>query len=174
MNTLFLQVAADNANRMLEGGIVPAIVAVFGAMLIPFAFYLMTLQNALKAIAPANRKLQPGQVWMMFIPFFNIVFVFIAISRLNESMRLEAPGHRMDSNFRSTYTLGMVMSVLAVAYFVTMFLDPGGWISGTVGVAAFVCWIMHWMRVADFRRKVEATPVMAERSNAIFGSAPAY
>ena len=50
--------------------------------LLPFILYLVTLQNTLKEIKPENRKMQPGKVWLMFIPLFSLVWHFIMINRI--------------------------------------------------------------------------------------------
>lgn len=44
-----------------------------------FCFYLSNLQRLLKAIRPVNRKMQPGQVWLMVISFLSS---FIVIPQL--------------------------------------------------------------------------------------------
>ena len=35
-------------------------------------FYLKNLSDLLKQISPANRQVEPNNVWLMFIPLFNI------------------------------------------------------------------------------------------------------
>jgi len=48
------------------------ILIVLCGMIIPKIFYLLTLQNALKTISPQNRKMEPGKVWLLFIPLFSV------------------------------------------------------------------------------------------------------
>ena len=51
--------------------------------------FLLELQRAVERCAPANRALSPGQVWLNLIPLFNIVWQFILISRVSETLSRE-------------------------------------------------------------------------------------
>ena len=51
-------------------------------VIIPYIFFLLALQKTLKVISPENRKMPPGNVWLMFIPIFNIFWQFIMAGRL--------------------------------------------------------------------------------------------
>ena len=57
--------------------------------LIPAIFFLLTLQNTLKAISEENRKMPPANVWLMFIPLFNIVWQFIMVDRIAHSLLVQ-------------------------------------------------------------------------------------
>jgi len=48
-------------------------IIILALFLVPGIFFLLTLQNTLKVISPENRKMQPSNVWLMFIPLFNII-----------------------------------------------------------------------------------------------------
>ena len=69
----------------------PAIIIfiVIIVIFIPAIFYLLTLQNTLKKVKKKNRTIEPGQVWLMFIPLFNIVWQFIMINRIADSLKSE-------------------------------------------------------------------------------------
>jgi len=51
--------------------------------------FLLHLQGLLKAIAPVNRRMEPGMVWLLFIPLFNIVWIFIVVDRIAQSIGAE-------------------------------------------------------------------------------------
>jgi hypothetical protein len=57
--------------------------------LIIVILFLINIQNLLKAVNPVNRKMSPGQVWLMLIPLFNIVWQFILVQRVAESIEAE-------------------------------------------------------------------------------------
>lgn len=127
------------------------------AILVPFIFYLITLQNTLAAIAIESRMMAPGQVWLLFIPLFNIVWQFIVISRIaasikNESLRLNIPV----SEERPTYTLGLIMTLL---YLGSLILNQSSILPllGLAGSAAtLVCWIIYWVRVNSYKNLIIA------------------
>ena len=56
------------------------IIVMMAVVFITFAavyfFYLLSVQNLLKAVRPVNRKMQPGQVWLLLISCVSFVFVF--------------------------------------------------------------------------------------------------
>lgn len=127
------------------------------AILVPFIFYLITLQNTLAAIAIESRMMAPGQVWLLFIPLFNIVWQFIVISRIaasikNESLRLNIPV----SEERPTYTLGLIMTLL---YLGSLILNQSSILPllGLAGsLATLVCWIIYWVRVNSYKNLIIA------------------
>ena len=45
------------------------------------------LAGCLRAIPPHHRKMKPGAVWCLFIPFFGIVWIFFVYSRLPASFQ---------------------------------------------------------------------------------------
>ena len=63
---------------ILAAGIGIAIFIILISILIA-VFYLLNLQNLLKAIKDENRDVEPANVWLMFIPLFNIVYPFILV-----------------------------------------------------------------------------------------------
>ncbi|MFT3751022.1 MAG: hypothetical protein QM768_22100 [Agriterribacter sp.] len=113
--------------------------------LIPAIFFLLTLQKTLNAVSPENRSMQPTQVWLLLIPVFNIVWIFITVTRIadsikNECSRLSIP----TAESRPTYGIGLVMSIL--------------WICGIIPVAGMIaslagliCWIIYWVKVNDYK-----------------------
>jgi hypothetical protein len=61
----------------------------FGLSLIPTIFYLLTLQNTLHEVSIENRKMQPGMVWLALIPLFGIIWQFIIVNNIADSLRAE-------------------------------------------------------------------------------------
>ncbi|MGB7160576.1 MAG: hypothetical protein WBD40_21100 [Tepidisphaeraceae bacterium] len=66
----------------LEIAIMAAVFLVVIAILV-FIYYL--LYSALKAIPPEHRRMEPGQVWLLLIPVFNLVWNFFVFMRIPES-----------------------------------------------------------------------------------------
>src|SRR5580698_1210855 len=52
-------------------------------------FFVLTLSRALGRCRPRNRTISPGRVWLMLLPFFDIVWQFIVANRVPESIRNE-------------------------------------------------------------------------------------
>ncbi|MCC6288214.1 MAG: hypothetical protein IT249_10050 [Chitinophagaceae bacterium] len=113
--------------------------------LIPAIFFLLTLQKTLHAVSPGNRLMQPGHVWLLLIPVFNIIWIFITVARIadsikNECSRLSIP----TTESRPTYGIGLVMSILWICGFIPVI----GMIASLAGV---ICWIIYWVKVNDYK-----------------------
>src|SRR3546814_8872187 len=55
----------------LASGIIGVLVIIILALLVVQIFYLLTLQKAMQQVSPDLRKMEPGLVWLMFIPLFR-------------------------------------------------------------------------------------------------------
>ena len=120
------------------------ILIVLGLCLIPVIFYILTLQRTLETISPENRKMNPGQVWLILIPFFNLVYNFIMVASIADSIEAECAKLNIPvTENRPTYNIGIAYSVLAVI---------GGFIPVIGSIAALVCWIGYWVKVAHYKR----------------------
>ncbi len=114
--------------------------------LVPFIFFLLTLYRTAEQISPQNRRLAPGQVWLMLIPLFNLVWMFIVINRLAASIKQECD--RLNISYTQptpTKDIGNIYAALAIAGLMPV-------IGFFFGLAAFVCWIIYWTQVARYRK----------------------
>jgi hypothetical protein len=114
--------------------------------IIPLGFFLVTLQNTLKIISPENRKMSPGSVWLILIPFFGMVWQFIMVRRIADSIGDECVKLNIDTKERApTYTIGLIYCISSL-----IFLIP---ITKTIGaLAALATWIMYWIKVNQYRK----------------------
>jgi hypothetical protein len=122
--------------------------AVSGLIIIPFIFYLLTLQKTLQAVSPENRKLDPGLVWLMFIPVFNLVWHFIIINRVADSVQAQLNKGGVNVRERPAFGIGLAMCILFCCCWMPV-------ISMLTGPAALICWIIYWVKISEFKRKVE-------------------
>ncbi len=114
--------------------------------LVPFIFFLLTLYRTAEQISPQSRRLAPGQVWLMLIPLFNLVWMFIVINRLAASIKQECD--RLNISYTQptpTKDIGNIYAALAIAGLMPV-------IGFFFGLAAFVCWIIYWTQVARYRK----------------------
>lgn len=129
--------------------IIIAIVCVFIG-LIPMIFFLLTLQNTLKAVSPENRRMSPGQVWLVFIPVFGVVWQFIVVNRIADSLADEFYKRNiLNQEARPGYSVGIAYCILGVCSIIPFL--------GTLAsLAALVCWIVYWVKVAGYKRQLES------------------
>jgi hypothetical protein len=129
--------------------------------LIPAIFYLLTLQNALAKCAPVSRTMEPGMVWLMLIPLFHIIWHFFVVMALAKSIGNEYRRRNIPCpDPLPGQSIGMAMCICACCGII-----PG--INFLAGPAAFVLWIIYWVKIAEFSRLLDLPP-------AAFMPPPAY
>jgi len=102
----------QNTNAVAAGlGALTIGLIVLAIMLVPFIFYLLTLQKALNRCSPECRAMNPGMVWLMFVPLFNIVWQFFIVLNIAKSLAAEFQKRGIAEDPNPGQTLGMVMCV---------------------------------------------------------------
>jgi hypothetical protein len=119
--------------------------------------------------------MQPGLVWLMWIPLFNIYWNFHIVIALAKSLREEFDARRLPINSTFGKSVGLawagmgVFSIfLSVAQNVLQYLAPdnipviGAFtiFSFVMSIAQLVCFITYWVQIVKFGREL-----MSNRSN---------
>ena len=140
------------------GYIFGSIIGFLCIALIPTIFFLITQQNTLKSIQPANRLMEPGLVWLQLIPLFGMVWQFIVVTRVSDSLRKEFSSWQNDDSIlgfsdsqamqlarqRPTYEIGIAYCILLCCSIVPLL--------GTLAaLAALVCWIIYWVKLSEYK-----------------------
>ncbi|MBX3256014.1 MAG: hypothetical protein KF862_17900 [Chitinophagaceae bacterium] len=126
-------------------------------ILVPGIFYLLTLQKTLSVISPLSRMMSPQQVWLLLIPLFNIVWHFIMVSRLSDSIKNEcARLHIPLKEEKPAYSLGIGIMCL---YLVAVVINSSG-IAPVIGsllvLASFTGWIVYWVKINSYKNLITA------------------
>ena len=116
---------------------------VIAILFIPFIFYCLTLQKALNRCSPECRAMNPGMVWLLFVPFFNIVWQFFLVLNLAKSLAAEFQKRGITEDPNPGQTLGLVMCI-------------GNLVCGPVGL---VCWIIYWVKIAGYSSRIAEPPI---------------
>lgn len=134
--------------------------SVFAAfLLLPLIFYILTLQKTLRQCTPSSRTMEPEMVWLYIVPFLNLIFHFFIVFAISKSVANEFArrGALLDDP-QPGQGLGLAMCICACCGFIPLL--------GLLAVVAhFVLWIMYWMKVAEYSRKLSILPV----PNAAYG-----
>ena len=129
------------------------VILAFGLFLLPGIFYLLTLQRALERCSLRARTVSPGQVWLMLIPLFNLVWQFLLVNHIARSLRNEFVARGMPgSDPEPGKGIGLAMCILALTGIIPV-------IGIFTSLAGLVCWIMYWVKIADYSRQL-ATPAL--------------
>lgn len=118
-------------------------------------FYLLNLQNLLKEIDRKNRLVEPGNVWLMFIPLFNIIYPFILYPKICDSVRNEyqSRGIRKVGDF--SRGVGIAMPILTLCGFIPI-------LGGLAGLANLVLFIVFWVKTAEYKGELKRSPKATE------------
>jgi len=126
---------------------------ILGIGIIPIIFFLITLQNTLKVVEPQNRKMQPGNVWLLLIPLFGFVWSFVLVSAIADSCKAQLEQYDVYYEQRPTYSIGMGWAVcLVLSMIVKLF--------SIVSIAMF---ITYWVKVNDVRKELITLKEVHER-----------
>lgn len=134
-------------NLLLPAGAFFFFFLFFFITLIPLIFYILTIRRTLTVISVKNRQLTPDQVWLLIIPIVGWIWHFFVVSRLADSIRLEADDLGITTNERRpAYTLGIIMC------FFTFFSFTG---RGGPGIIGLILWIIYWVKIDSYRKQLE-------------------
>jgi len=129
--------------------------------IIPTVFYLLTLQKTLARCSEQSRTTSPESVWLMLIPFFNLVYHFILVSAIARSLGNEfARRGIVSEDAEPAKSLGIAMCVLNVCTVIPI-------LGLLCGLAGLVCWILYWVKIADYSGRIAfafpATPIQGSQ-----------
>ncbi len=155
--------------------------AVLIAALVVYLKYLWTLQRMLERCAAQNRSMAPGMVWLQLVPAVGLGWQFVNVVSLGRSLEKEFRLRGVTLK-RPGQELGLTMGILFVAGTGFMWLSNGlttfigmrnslgaarpdvtdvaGLLAVGFGLflAAFVLWILYWVRLGKLAKRLDALP----------------
>jgi len=102
--------------------------------------FLLNLSRCLAQCSPRNRTMEPGQVWLNLIPLFGIVWMFITIIRITESLQKEYRSRGLrpeDPEFAK---------MTGIIYMVLSLIGCGG--------INLIFFIMYWLKISAFKNEL--------------------
>jgi len=128
-------------------GILIGLLIVFAIMLVPAIFYILTLQKTLSKCAPENQAMAPGLAWLLLIPLVNMVWHFFVVLNVAKSLGAEFQKRGIAEEAEPGKKLGLIMCILACCGIIPI-------LGVLCSLGAFVCWILYWVKIAGFSRKL--------------------
>ncbi|HEV2830477.1 MAG TPA: hypothetical protein VGW31_00735 [Hanamia sp.] len=127
----------------------PAYQFLFLALFIlPAVFFIITLQNTLKAVSPENRKMPFANVWLLCIPLFNFYWQFVVVNKIAQSISLECEKLQIPvKETKPTYNLGLTWNICYILFLIPM-------IKLWVGIIIIPIWIVYWIKVNQYRKLI--------------------
>ena len=116
---------------------------------LPMVFFLLLIQNTLKDISMENRKMEPGMVWLLFIPFFGLVWQFIIVNRLADSLHDEFIKKNIKvDEARPGFAIGLAFCILGCCGIIP-------YLGVLTSIGALVCWIIYWVKINGYKEKLK-------------------
>ncbi len=138
--------------------------------LVALIFYLLTLQKALSRVSPRNRLMEPGLVWLLLIPCFNIIWQFIIAVRVPGSLQNEFRARGRDDGSDYGNELAMTNAILGIVGGVFLGIVDGvissvvgksqdttalaGMLSIALGLVQVILFIKFWVRTANYSNQL--------------------
>jgi len=135
-----------------EEAVLFALVFLIGVLFIAI-YFLRNLRDLLRECAPQNRKVSPGNVWLMFIPLFNVVYGFILYPKISETLKREFEYRNSPQDGDYLRGLGIAMPILNVVGIV-----PVEFLKGIAGIGGLIVFIIYWVQSANMKNKLRALP----------------
>jgi hypothetical protein len=152
------------------------ILFIFLATIVLIVLFLSTLSNALKQIKPIHREIEPGEVWLLLIPIFNLIWSYVVVIRLSDSVQKEFNSRNLGKE--TSYGVGLAYSILSSIQALSIFMPAVGFIFlmqysiflGWCWIAQLICGITYWVRVSNIKSILQNSnwqqPSFSNQSNA--------
>lgn len=117
-------------------------------VLIPFIFFLLTLQNTLKTLQVKNQKMKPGHVWFMLIPIFGFIWAFYVVKQISESLEAEYTARNIPHKPKPSYYIGLAFAATAVLSLLPI-------LKAFISLAFLVLLVVYWMNVNQHKYAIQ-------------------
>jgi hypothetical protein len=131
--------------------------------LVVFILFLLSMHKALQRVSPGNRLMEPGLVWLMFVPCLNIVWQFLIAIRVPDSLRNEFHSRGLPEEGDFGKGIGLMYCILGLVGGLpanVLSRQPetavvGAGIALVVGVIQLALGITFWTKIVNARRQLE-------------------
>ena len=117
--------------------------------------YIAFLSGVLRKCNPSSRTMQPGMVWLLLVPLLNLVWTFLVVTALADSLGNEFRLRKLPTNDpKPGRSVGIAMAVCgacSVIPFLNLLAMP----------VNLVLWVIYWIKIAGFSRQLDMLPVAA-------------
>ena len=121
---------------------------------LPGILYLRTLSGVLKKCSTQNRKMPPNQVWLLLIPLFNLVWQFVVMSKISDSLRKEYRERNITFKGDMGEAVGLFFCISIIIHILATASGTAFMILPTI-----VLWIIHWVKISAFTIVLSHKPI---------------
>lgn len=118
-------------------------------VIVLYVYYLLNLQNTLKQVADSRRLVPAGNVWLMFIPLFSVVYGFILYPKISDSVKAEYAHRGLPADGDFGRGVGLALAIAGVVGII-----PIDALKGIAGIASLVLFIIYWSKTAKYKAEL--------------------
>ncbi len=122
---------------------------IIGIALLIKILYILNLYKTMEEISPQNRKMESGLVWLYLIPLFGLVWHFIIVNKIADSLKDEfAERGVMIEEEKPGYNVGLACSILFACSIIPL-------LGGLASIGALITWIIYWVKIAGYKNQLK-------------------
>lgn len=135
--------------RLFSGAV---FLSVFALGILVAILYILTLSRALQKCSPASRTLEPGMLWLLLIPLFNLIWNFFVVLGMAKSLGNEFRLRNISNvDPEPGKTIGMAMAICGACSIIPL-------VNILTGLAYLVLWIVYWVKIYGFSQILDQVP----------------
>ena len=118
-------------------------------------FYILTLSRALKKCHPASRTMEPGMLWLLLIPLFNLIWNFFVVQAMAKSLGAEFRLRNIpNADPEPGKSIGLAMAICGACSIIPL-------VNLLTGIVYLALWIIYWIKIAGFSQILDQVPASA-------------
>ncbi|MBN1630360.1 MAG: zinc ribbon domain-containing protein [Thermoleophilia bacterium] len=135
----------------ISGLAVLSVIVGLAIYVVPLFFFLLNLRNLLEKVDVRNRAMAPENVWLNFIPIFNLGWFIYTVVKVRDSVRAEYQSRGWPGEGDFGYNVGLAAGVLLICSVVLGWVPVIGF---GLSIAFLVCWVIYWLKTNDLRNRL--------------------
>jgi len=111
--------------------------------------YIAYLSGVLKKCSPQSRTMQPGMVWLLLIPLVNVVWNFMVVNALADSLGNEFRLRNISTTDpKPGKSIGIAMAICAACEMIPI-------VNLLAILPHLILWIVYWVKIAGFSQQLD-------------------
>ena len=123
------------------------------AIVISWLIYSVQVQ-----VPPEHRKIAPGLIWLLIIPFFNVIWNFFVFLQVPDSLKSYFDAQGRTDVGDCGRTLGLWSAVLLAVGFLGGFIPLVGCFASFVWLAGLVLLILFLVKILGLKGQIAMAP----------------
>ena len=143
-----------DSTTLIRGMAGTIFLAILCATLAVAIAYIITISNMFKKCAPNSRTMQPGMVWLLLVPFLNLIWNFMVVNAVSDTLTNEFR-LRGVQNFEPNpgKQIGMPMAICGACGIIPI-------LGILASLVYLVLWIVYWVKISGFSKMLDQTPAV--------------